>query len=936
MELVKYHFLINVFLFISLCLNAQSIETGFVKEYNGEKAKTPLAGVELSVSGAPSTISDVQGYYELKFAVLKPGEAIKYNEIYKSGYVIFNKDALGYWRISNTSKPFVIVMCKESAFRDLKKKYYGIIERSYRNEYLKQKDIAEKTAQNAASLQTQLMKLKKEYDEKISNINTYVELFARIDRSEMDSVVSRALTLIEAGKIDEGIKVYEELELSKQVAGQIDKWKSGEKMLQVAKTMISDSQQDLIMLTEKVKQQIGLYEMGGSDYNERRKEMTASLIEILRKLNLAFPNHYNEELGMWICRYADFTKLNWATRKNDYREAASLPSWHGMTSLARFFEFFAFDNFEFVDSARTYYQEARKLADTDSIKKIIDNHLLWCADFNLVSECGDTLFYKFYGGNDSVYVWPKTEECYNKVSGTLTIPENVVYGRKRYKVGGIGPYAFFKNKRLKKVVLPKGLHHIYNNAFEKCDLLDTLVVNQDLLSVGDKAIPASAYLENMKHINIDNLWAYNHVKDRFETIANNKNKRFYSPTRKLLIELSEKKDLEKEYRAYFMACIGILELQYGDTIGSLKYFLDANSLIENKYNMEIGTIYSWLKQYPKAYDFFMKAKETSPAAYNSLAYMYAEGQYVVQDYKIAMEMIDKAIALLPNEEGFVDTKGEIYLMMGERDSAMAYANKVLEMNPKFDTPHSDLFKTLYRNRVDSINAEKKWRQGFYDIVRLAANYLYDSQMQAYTEFDYDEIVSIGVLGINALLNRKTQEQTNKYNVAYIGAAVLWAIRNELRIRYNWYWPVYYGQQGLDEDVYEEEFTEEERKQDTKKFKTRIAVYKVILALYEEIKKELNNEGAIINSKFDFINDVSMEEFVNSPQINELRQMGKIVSLAISKLPEKKQQMVITDLIHGTKYNKIKEKYNVSLVDINSILYATKEYLDMHMQSLPSN
>ena len=195
------------------------------------------------------------------------------------------------------------------------------------------------------------------------------------------------------------------------------------------------------------------------------------------------------------------------------------------------------------------------------------------------------------------------------------------------------------------------------------------------------------------------------------------------------------------------------------------------------------------------------------------------------------------------------------------------------------------------------------------------------------------MLAIGLVGINALLNSKTQEQINKYNIGYIGAATLWTIRNELKIRYDWYWPVYYGQQGLDDDVYEEEFTEEERKQDTQKLKSRIAVYKIILALYEEIKKELNNEGAIINSKFDFINNVSIEEFANSPKIRELWQMGEKLSLAISKLPEK-EQMVITDLIQGMKYNKIKEKYNVSLVDINSIFIAIKQYTGMRL--LPSD
>ena len=220
-----------LFLFILqiICVEmfSQSIETGFVKEYNGEKAKTPLAGVELSVNGAPTTVSDGQGHYELKFAVLKPGEAVKCNEIYKSGYIIFNKDALDYWRISKDSTPFIIVMCKESEFRDLKKKFYGIIEKSYRDEYLKQKAHAEQLATDNANLETRLKAIEREYEEKISNINTYVELFARIDRAEMDSIRAKAIKLIENGNIEEAINTYNQINLTQKAEEQIRKMDAG-------------------------------------------------------------------------------------------------------------------------------------------------------------------------------------------------------------------------------------------------------------------------------------------------------------------------------------------------------------------------------------------------------------------------------------------------------------------------------------------------------------------------------------------------------------------------------------------------------------------------------------------------------------------------------------------------------------------------------------
>ena len=52
--------------------------------------------------------------------------------------------------------------------------------------------------------------------------------------------------------------------------------------------------------------------------------------------------------------------------------------------------------------------------------------------------------------------------------------------------------------------------------------------------------------------------------------------------------------------------------------------------------------------------------------------------------------------------------------------------------------------------------------------------------------EYEELVSIGIIAIQTLIKGKTEEQLAHYNDAYIGTAVRWAIRNELRHRYKWY------------------------------------------------------------------------------------------------------------------------------------------------------
>ena len=191
-------------------------------------------------------------------------------------------------------------MCREGEFRALKKKFYGIIEKSYRDDYLRQKKLAETSIANELELTEKLKQLEKSYQEKLSNINTYVEIFARIDRNEMDDKISRALQLVEEGKIDEGIRLYEELELIGQTNEQLNKWNTGERVIQAGQTMKNEAQQDLLLMAGKLRQQVGLYEMGGWDYNDQRIETTHKLVEVYRLLNKAFPGEFAPQLGQWL------------------------------------------------------------------------------------------------------------------------------------------------------------------------------------------------------------------------------------------------------------------------------------------------------------------------------------------------------------------------------------------------------------------------------------------------------------------------------------------------------------------------------------------------------------------------------------------------------------------------------------------------------------
>lgn len=80
-----------IFVFVAtVCASAQTVQPGLVKEYNEKAEKTPLAGVELNVRSAYSTVSDKNGAFSLNFLTMKPEEKINVRRIEKLGYEVFD------------------------------------------------------------------------------------------------------------------------------------------------------------------------------------------------------------------------------------------------------------------------------------------------------------------------------------------------------------------------------------------------------------------------------------------------------------------------------------------------------------------------------------------------------------------------------------------------------------------------------------------------------------------------------------------------------------------------------------------------------------------------------------------------------------------------------------------------------------------------------
>lgn len=200
---------------VSLATEAQVIQSGIVKEYNEELAKTPLANVEVLVSDAGQKVSNKDGSFELRFRTKRLGDHVSVTRIEKLGYEVFNKEAVEQWNISGKEHPFVIVMCNSEKFKRIRDNYERISSESYARQQQKERKKIE--AERAVGkikeeeYQAKILQLQDEFDRQKESVQPYIERFARIDLSEVSEQEHQIIKTIQLGDIDKGIEMYKQL-----------------------------------------------------------------------------------------------------------------------------------------------------------------------------------------------------------------------------------------------------------------------------------------------------------------------------------------------------------------------------------------------------------------------------------------------------------------------------------------------------------------------------------------------------------------------------------------------------------------------------------------------------------------------------------------------------------------------------------------------------
>ena len=197
-------------LFLGVQLNAQTIQRGkVVLQNSGHKS---LPGTQVTAYGAQPTDTDNDGLFQLNFDKAEPGDMTPLKEAYKKGYELVNKQETEKWILSDT-KEMIIVMCSEGALKEARKKYYQIGTSTYilryenvLSELEKQKESNRLTEKEYAD------KLETAYNELENSqklLFEYADLFSRINKDDLNELETKAFLLLEEGKLDESIALYE-------------------------------------------------------------------------------------------------------------------------------------------------------------------------------------------------------------------------------------------------------------------------------------------------------------------------------------------------------------------------------------------------------------------------------------------------------------------------------------------------------------------------------------------------------------------------------------------------------------------------------------------------------------------------------------------------------------------------------------------------------
>ena len=293
----------------------QSVQRGQVLEYQGTNPKTPLPRVHIAATNASATQSDADGHFTLQFRTLHAGDAIQFRRIELSGYEVMNSEALEVARVarpqgvSDDEAPLRIIMAPRETLRRLREVYRAVSQQRYEQQLKASEAELERLRQQGQLAEAQynerMSALEEEYEEKLSQLETYIDKFARIDLGDLDQEEQQVIELVQQGKFEEALQIYEAQHLQER----LQQNKADIQQLTSMRNQLDEAArkkaQENLRLRQSIDRQITLLRMAGGEENIRKVH------QILQETFLADTTNWEarRELVMSLRAYGEYPSL---------------------------------------------------------------------------------------------------------------------------------------------------------------------------------------------------------------------------------------------------------------------------------------------------------------------------------------------------------------------------------------------------------------------------------------------------------------------------------------------------------------------------------------------------------------------------------------------------------------------------------------------------
>lgn len=246
-----------------------------------------MSGVRVHVDGAQTATSAADGRFALIFNTLKPGDQVLNVSAMKPGFEIFNKSSVEQWNISRGNVTFTLVLVKSDEFAQLVGKLTQTSKDTYQAKYEEKVRELEQLKKDGELREEEFNKkydeLDEKYREQLKNLDNYIDQFARIDLSEVSAEEQRILDMVQEGKIQEAVLVYDSLELGKKLTSETSDYLELSRVIKTTEELRSQKRANIDALYESIYRQVSTMVLA-----DKYEEATNVLLSALNDFSKLF------------------------------------------------------------------------------------------------------------------------------------------------------------------------------------------------------------------------------------------------------------------------------------------------------------------------------------------------------------------------------------------------------------------------------------------------------------------------------------------------------------------------------------------------------------------------------------------------------------------------------------------------------------------------